>query len=129
EHAAWADPDGRRVKNDAACIHVYPVAKREVAAVGDVEGSLDEDPLAHGAQDSREFRRTGTTLCRVHGGVTPTSLPCNIAERFELWRGAGIPPSVGHFGQRCGRRMDGCHVRHQVTEEASTSVKLLLERL
>src|SRR5690606_41694780 len=39
EHAAWADPDGRRVKNDAACIHVYPVAKREVAAVGDVERS------------------------------------------------------------------------------------------
>ena len=84
-----------------------PIAKREVPAVGDVEGSFKENPLTDSGEKCREFGRTGTTQRGVHGGVTPAGLPRGIAQRLELGRHAGIPTSVGHFGQRCGQVTHG----------------------
>jgi len=101
-------------------VYVNTFAKGEVPAVGDVEGSLNENSLPDRGEKRSELGCTGTTQCWVHGGVTPAGLPRGIAQRLELGRHAGIPTSVGHFGQRCGRRTDAWYVRSRLAVTQSS---------
>lgn len=82
EHRPPSDPDGRRVEDNATCVDVHLLAKREVPTVGDMERSLEENPLADSSEKRREFWRTGTALHGVHGGVTRAGLPRGIAQRL-----------------------------------------------
>lgn len=129
QHRPTSDPDGRGIKDDTIRVDIHPVAQHEIPAIGNVKGRLKENALTDGSEKRRKLWRARTTQRRVHGGVTPASLSCGIAQRLELGRHAGIPSPVGHFGQRCGRRMGGYHVRRHLAVKPDIAGQVSIEQI